>query len=146
MWTVRALVALFSRVDHQMESQVLFPVAPTKGFTTNGTGQTQHCLQQRNATCKSLPNAPGRSHRHHHLPVTSSLPLLPHTSAPSSTFSFHQDNMAAPWPLNLSLRCFPSPFSPSCIMCQYSKSQSDNHLCLLPLASMYSPSSWADIT
>lgn len=42
MWT---LVALFPSVDHHMESKVLFAVATTKGFTTDGAGQTHHCLQ-----------------------------------------------------------------------------------------------------
>ena len=41
-------MALFPSVSQHMESQVLFAVATTKGFTTHRTGQTHHCLQGRN--------------------------------------------------------------------------------------------------
>lgn len=43
--TIRTLMGLFSCVDHHMEPKILFAVATFKGFVTDGTGQSQRCLQ-----------------------------------------------------------------------------------------------------
>lgn len=75
MWT---LVAPFPRVDHHMESQVLFSVATTKGFTADPTGQIQRGLQGRNARIRYCchPSTPLLVVLWHVIHVTSLLALL----------------------------------------------------------------------